>query len=82
MTSCSSAGLVWRVLRMDGRATFTMKKSSGGRNAPTSNTANADHRRVDEVVICISLGGCGPRQAGRPKRSVPVMGCQFWSGVA
>jgi hypothetical protein len=38
---------------MDGSATFTMKKSSGGKNAPTSNTANADHRRVAEVVVCM-----------------------------
>ena len=38
---------------MDASATFTMKKSSGGKNAPTSNTANADHRRVAEVVVCM-----------------------------
>ena len=45
MTSCNAAAEAPRSLLIDGSATLTMKKSSGGRKAPTSRIASAVQRR-------------------------------------
>lgn len=45
MTSCSADDEAPSSARIDGSATLTMKKSSGGRNAPTSRTENIAQRR-------------------------------------
>src|SRR5271154_4213083 len=44
MTSCTSAALAPKPVVIDGRATLTMKKSSGARKAPVRSTASAAQR--------------------------------------
>src|SRR5215472_2454547 len=44
MMSCTSAKVAFRLARMEGMDTFTMKKSRAARNAPMRTTASELHR--------------------------------------
>ena len=64
MTSCSAAGLAPSVVWIDGRLTFTMKKSTGGMKPPASKTMNATHRPAGESAAMASISGAAATADG------------------